>query len=313
MPHSIFTPRSMAVAAVVGVAGGSLVAALGDAAWGIAVLIGLATGVLATTIPIHFRRTDAFRWPPGLLGAAPGTERQRATAGFLVVVLINWAVLASLSDWLDPGNHVIRLSFLLMGLALYELGIISGALGRLGDHDTGSSARQAGSSDFDGSRVRVFSGLPLSVGILTGVIVAVTLGHLAGTPSLLAVMTGFVAAACGLAVVVVARNRRLNVLGGVPARRYPGVVALAILVALVPMSAVQIAVFSISLSRIEHDPMLSVSVPLAFLVPLTTVTACLLGGIAGALSQIEDREAGPRVRVLNTVSGLTEGGSTDRD
>ena len=281
MPHSIFTPRSVAVATAVGVAGGSLVAALADATWEIAVLIGLATGVLAVTLPLHFRGPGAFRWPPGLLGAAPGAERQQAAAGFLAVLVINWAVLLGLGNWPDLGDLIVRLSFLLTGVALYGLGILSGALGRLADDDTGSLASHSGRPDFDSSHVRVFAGLPLTVGILTGVIVAATLVRFANTPFLLAAMTGFAATAFAVAVTVVARDRRLNVLGGVTARRQPVIVALAVLVAIVPMGSGYIAVFSILLSRIEQNLMLSVRVAFALLVPLTGLAAFLLGGIAG--------------------------------
>ena len=303
----------MATAAVVGVATGGLVAALGGASWEISVLFGLATAVLAVTIPLHIRGASAFRWPPGLLGAAPGAERQRATAGVLAVLVINWAVLVGLTDWHGPGHLVARLAFLLMGAALYELGIISGALGRLGSDDTGILASQEGRSDLDCPRVRIFTALPLAVGILAGVIVTATLVRFAGTPFLLAAMAGFAASACGLAVVVVARDRRLNFLGGVVERRYLGVVTLAVAVAVVPMNSGYIAVFSISPSPIRQNLILSVGVALALLVFFAGLAAFLLGGIAGRLSQVERREVDSTTRTLTGGAGTSAAAASDGD
>lgn len=303
----------MATAAVVGVASGGLVAALGDASWGISVLCGLATAVLAVTIPLHIRGASAFRWPPGLLGAAPGAERQRATAGGLAVLVINWAVLVGLTDWHGPGHLVVRLAFLLMGVALYELGIISGALGRLGADDTGILLSQAGRPDPDCPRVRIFTGLPLAVGILAGVIMTATLVRFAGTPFLLAAGTGFAATACGLAVVVVARDRRLNFLGGVVERRYLGVVALAVALAVVPMNSGYIAVFSISPSPIRQNLIVSVGVALALMMFLAGFAAFLLGGIAGRLSQVGCREVDSTTRSLTGWTGPSAGDASDGD
>ena len=292
MTHPIFTRRSMAAAAVVGVATGGLFGTFGEAPWTIAVLAGLAAGVLAVTLPLQFGGASALRFPPGLANAAPGAERQRAAAGILWVLLLNWSVLLAV-DWQQSGNLALQLSLFLTGLAIFGLGTISGALGRFesdeADVDQSVLSRRAGDRDIDGTKVQVFTVRSVAVGILTGVIVVAILNQALGTPLVLAAMTGFAAAAWGLAAFVTLRDRRLNVLRRTPASRRPGVVALFGLVMIVPMHAGLVGVVSMQSRATESDPMLSVGSAFTVLVLFTALASLHLGGMLEALSRIDGR------------------------
>ena len=292
MTHPIFTWRSMTAATVVGVTTGGLFGAFGDAPWQIAGLAGLAAGVLAVTLPLQFGGASALRFPPGLAGAASGAERQRAVAGILWVLLVNWTVVIAV-DWQQSGNLVLRLSLLLAGLATFGLGTISGALGRFendeADVDQAVSSHSAGDRDIDGTKVRVFTVRSVAVGILTGVIVVAILSQALGTPLVLAAMTGFAAAACGLATFVTLRDRRLNVLRRAPTSRRPGVLALFVLVMIVSMHAGLVGVAVIQSRATESNPMVSVGSVFMVLVLFATVASLHLGGMLGTLSRIDGR------------------------
>ena len=292
MAHLIFTWRSTTVATVVGVVTGGLLGAFGDAPWQIAGLAGLAAGVVAVTVPLHFGRVSALRIPPGLAGAVTGVERQRAVAGFLWVLLLNWTVLIAI-DWQQSGSLVLRLSLLLTGLAIFGLGTISGALGQFendeADVDQALLSHRTGDRDVDGTKVRVFTVRSAAVGILTGVIVAAILNQILGTPKVLAVMTGFAAAAFGLTTFVTLRDRRLNVLRDTPTSHRPGVLALFVLVMVVSAHAGLVGVAVIESQATESDPMMSVGSVFAVLALFATLTSLHVGGMLAALSRIDDR------------------------
>lgn len=294
MTHPIFTWRSMTVATVVGAATGGLFGTFGDAPWKIAGLAGLAAGVVAVTLPLQFGGASALRFPPGLAGAAPGTERQRAVAGILWVLLLNWTVLLAV-DWQQSGDLALRLSLLLTGLAMFGLGTISGALGRFendeADVDQAILFHRAGDRDIDGTKVRVFTARSVAVGILTGVIVVAILNQALGTPLVLAAMTGFAAAACGLATFVTLRDRRLNVLRRAATSRRPGVLALFVLVTIVSMHAGLVGVAVIQFRVTESDPMVSVGSVFTVLVLFTAVASLHFGGMLGVLNRIDGRSA----------------------
>lgn len=292
MTHPIFTWRSMTAATVVGVTTGGLFGAFGDAPWRIAGLAGLAAGVLAVTLPLQFGGAGALRFPPGLAGAAPGAERQRAVAGILWLLLVNWTVVLAV-DWQQSGSLVFRLSLLLTGLAMFGLGTISGALGRFendeADVDQAVLPHRAGDRDIDGTKVRVFTLRSAAVGILTGVIVVAILNQVLGTPLVLAAMTGFAAAACGLATFVTLQDRRLNVLRRTPTSRRPGVFALFVLVMIIPMHAGLVGVVLIQSRATESNPMVSVGSAFMVLVLFTAVASLHFGGMLGTLSRIDGR------------------------
>lgn len=294
MTDPIFTWRSTTAATVIGVATGGLFGVFGDAPWQIAGLAGLAAGVLAVTVPLQFGGASALRFPPGLAGAAPGAERQRAVAGILWFLLVSWTVMIAV-DWQQSGTLVLRLSLLLTGLAMFGLGTISGALGRFendeADVDQALLSHRDGIQDIDGTKVRVFTVRSVAVGTLTGVIVVAVLNQALGTPLVLAAMTGFAAAACGLATFVTLRDRRLNVLRRAPTSRRPGVLALFVLVMIVSTHAGLVGVVLIRSRATESDPMVTVGSVFMVLVLFTAVASLHFGGMLGVLNQIDGGSA----------------------
>ena len=141
----------------------------------------------------------------------------------------------------------------------------------------------------------VFPARSVSVGIATGTIVAAALGRLVVAPWGLAVLTGFAAGACALAVPITMRDGRFDVLGTSVTRRHLGIRLLAHGVLLLPMFFIDEV---IALSR-------PVGLALALLLGLTGTAAYILGGIMATLNHLEgdDVEDDPRLHRVTPSRG----------
>ena len=141
----------------------------------------------------------------------------------------------------------------------------------------------------------VFSVRSVSVGIATATIVAAALGQLVGAPWGLAILTGFAAGACALAVPITVRDGRFDVLGTSAVRRHRGIWLLAYSVVILPMFFIDDVV---ALSRPD-------GLALTLLFGLTGMAAYVLGGITATLNHLEGDDIGddPRLHQVSPSRG----------
>ena len=140
-------------------------------------------------------------------------------------------------------------------------------------------------------RPSVFSVRSVAVGIAIAMIVAAILGQLVGAPWGLAILTGFAAGACTLAVPITMRDGRFDVLGPSVIRRHWGIWMLTYSVVIVPMFFIDEV---IALSR-------PVGLALALLFGLTGTAAYVLGGIMATLNHLEGDDIGDDFRILRVT------------
>lgn len=141
----------------------------------------------------------------------------------------------------------------------------------------------------------VFSIRSVWVGIATGTIVAAALGRIVGAPWGLAILTGFAAAACAVAVPITVRDGRFDVLGSSATRRHLRIWLLAYGVISLPMFFIDDVV---ALSR-------PVGLALALLFGLTGLAAYALGAIMATLNHLGSDDIGddPRLHRVTPSRG----------
>ena len=149
-------------------------------------------------------------------------------------------------------------------------------------------------------RPSVFSVRSVSVGIATASIVAAALGQLVGASWGLAILTGFAAGACALAVPITVRDGRFDVLGTAAIRRHRGVWLLAYGVVIVPMFFIDDVV----------APSRPDGLALALLFGLTGMAACVLGGITATLNHLEGDDVGDDPRLHRVTPSRGNGRSS---
>ena len=137
----------------------------------------------------------------------------------------------------------------------------------------------------------LFSVRSMAVGVATAMLVAAILGQLVGAPWGLAILTGFAAGACALAVPIAMRGGRFDVLGSSVVRRHRGVWLLAYSVIVLPMFLIDDVV---ALDR-------PVGLALALLFGLTGMAAYVLGGIMATLDHLEGDATGDDSRILRVT------------
>ena len=283
----VFTPRS----AGIGVAGGVLVAgALGQlvgAAWGLAILNGLTTGILVLAGAICMRHGKfAF-----LLESAH--QRQFGVGILVSIVMVSPMLLVDNAIGTELFNRgdalALNLLFAVTGITAYTLGGIMLTLAHL-DVDAAAAdprlRRVAPPTSGHGPmpRVRTFTTRSTGIGSATGVLVGLVLGQL-GAAWGLAVLNGLAAGALALALSI--DGQRGGWFDATDNHRRPGIRALAYAVMMAPTLFVHY--------YIELPPADEIAVSVLFM--LTGFAAYTLGGTMATLvyQDTDPAQADPRL------------------
>ena len=143
-------------------------------------------------------------------------------------------------------------------------------------------------------KIAVFTPRSVGIGIAGGVLVAAGLGQLTGAAWGLAVLNGLAAGALALSIVV--RDGRFNMMDMMDNRCHPGVWLLAYVVMITPVLFVDDAI-GIELS--DRANLFALSVLFA----LTGFASYLLGGIMGTLNQLDGDAVGADPRLHRVTPG----------
>jgi hypothetical protein len=287
----VFTPRSTGI----GVATGALVAVafgqLVGAAWGLAVLSGLAAGssALAGSICMGYGRF-AF-----LLESAHQRQLGVGMLGYIVmappVLLADVAIGTELFKRGD--EFALKLLFGLTGITAYTLAGIMGTLAHLDPaarvdprlRDMALPTSEGGPMP----PVRAFTARSTGIGIATGVLVATALAQLLGAAWGLAILNGLAAGALYMTFSI--SGLRGGWFETTDNRRRPGIRALAYAVVMAPALLVH--------HYVELRSADEVAVSLLFM--LTGFAAYTLGGIMATLVYLDGDAAAADLRLYRVT------------
>ena len=292
MRVAIFTIRSVGIGMATGMIVAALLGLFLGAAWGLAILNGLAAGALGLAFSVA-RRDARF----GALLFRPLDTGLRLGVGVLTYTVI-LCPMFFLGDFVD--ERALTLLFGLTAFAAFTIGGMAVSLAHLdGDPPTllpqlaartdvrdtasGRSFRE------DRMRVAIFTTRSPGIGMATGVVVAAVVGPFLGAAWGLAVLNGLAAGALVLAFSVALRDARFVDLLFRPigmGKLQVGVWALTCTVILFPMFFVDDFVDDIiDLGSADKRA-------LTLLFPLTAFAAFTIGGMAASLAHLDGDDAG---------------------